>query len=232
MGHFDDPYNQPPLRGDVDLWETDPVLQTYAQASGADAADVAPWAKAIGAADMREAGRDAERFLPEPNLIDRGGRRLDEVRFHPAYHQLMSAGIAAGYIARAWEPAPGGHAAHAAMVYLTSQTEPGVCCPMTMSYAAVPALAADPAISDIWTPRLMSRVYDPRTVPVFQKDGATIGMAMTERQGGSDVRANVTRAVPVEDGYLLTGHKWFCSAPMSDAFLTLAQAQGLSLIHI
>ncbi len=221
-----DPYNQPALRGDADLWGDDPVLSDHASAAGAEAAALERYGATIGTAAMREAGRDAERHPPEPHLIDRGGRRLDEVRFHPAYHKLMQQGIEAGYAARAWDAASGGHATHAAMVYLTSQVEPGVCCPMTMSYAAVPALAAEPALEAVWRPKLLSRRYDPRSVPVREKDGATMGMAMTERQGGSDVRANVTRAVPAEDGYLLTGHKWFCSAPMSDAFLTLAQAPG------
>ncbi len=216
---MDDLFNQPPLRGDLDLWAGDPVLRSHA---GGDLSALgARW----GTADLRAAGRDAERHPPEARIFDRGGRRLDEVAFHPAWHRLMAEGIGAGYAARPWD-GPGGHAPHAAMVYMMSQVEPGVCCPMTMTYAAVPALAADPALAALWRPRLVSRRYDPRLLPVAQKDGATLGMAMTERQGGSDLRGTATWAVPCEDGYLLTGQKWFCSAPMSDGFLTLARTDG------
>ena len=225
----DDLWNQPPLQGDRDLWAGDPALMTHARAAGADGVALAEIGADWGRAEMRAAGRDAERHPPELHLIDRGGRRLDEVRFHPAYHQLMAAGIGAGYAARAWEDAPGGHATHAALVYMMSQAEPGVCCPMTMSYAAHPALSALGPGADPLQSRLTSRRYDPRVAPFGEKEGITIGMAMTERQGGSDVRANTTRAVAAGEGYLLTGHKWFCSAPMSDGFLTLARTEaGLS----
>ena len=219
-------WNQPPFEGDRDLWAGDPVLMAHARAAGADGVALAETGRDWGRAEMRALGREAERHPPELHLIDRGGRRLDEVRFHPAYHQLMAAGIGAGYAARAWEEAPGGHATHAALVYMMSQVEPGACCPMTMSHAAVPALTEAGPLAAPWRARLVSRRYDPRVLPVADKDGITLGMAMTERQGGSDVRANATRAVPTDDGYLLTGHKWFCSAPMSDGFLTLAQAGG------
>ena len=158
------------------------------------------------------------------------GRRVDEVRFHPAYHAMMQRGFAGGYSALPWTSAqPGGHAAHAAMVYLLTQVEPGVCCPMTMTYAAVPALDVDPALAAKWRPGLLSATYDGRSLPAAQKSGLTIGMAMTEKQGGSDLRANTTRAEPDGSGYRLFGHKWFCSAPMCDAFLTLAQLpEGLT----
>ena len=216
--------NQPAIRGDVDLWQNDPALQTHAM--GADAGPLAAYGAKMGTAEMREAGRLANRNKPELVLFDAGGRRLDQVRFHPAYHQLMQAGIGAGYAAVAWEGHKGGHATHAAMVYLTSQVEPGVCCPMTMTYAAVPALRADKAIFDQWVPKLTARVYDPSVKPLARKPGATLGMAMTEKQGGSDLRTNSTTATPEGDFYRLEGHKWFCSAPMSDGFLTLAQAPG------
>jgi len=139
---------------------------------------------------------------------------------------LMQAGVGAGYAALPWEGARGGHASHAAMVYLTSQVEPGVCCPMTMTYAAIPALRADTALLGAWVPKLTARAYDPEAKVLARKAGATLGMAMTEKQGGSDIRSNATRAVPEGGHYRLTGHKWFCSAPMSDGFLTLAQAGG------
>ncbi|SIN78348.1 acyl-CoA dehydrogenase family protein [Vannielia litorea] len=215
--------NQPPARGDLDLWDGDPVLREAAAASGGQAEGLAGYGAQMGRAEMRMAGREANRHPPELVLFDAGGRRLDEVRFHPAYHQIMQASAAAGYAAVAWEGKPGGHATHAAMVYLASQAEPGHCCPLTMSYAATPALAAAPEVAKLWGPKLVSRHYDPSVAPLARKRGATLGMAMTEKQGGSDVRANATRAVRDGDGWRLYGHKWFCSAPMSDGFLTLAQ---------
>jgi len=219
--------NQPAPRGDVDLWGEDAPLREAVAHQGASAfePELASFAARIGRADLREQGRLANRYPPELRAFDRGGRRIDEVDFHPAYHDLLSRGLAAGYSCVGWtHEGQGGHVAHAAMVYLMSQVEPGVCCPMTMSYAAVPALRADVSIEAEWRPRLLSRKYDPSSRPASQKTGATMGMAMTEKQGGSDVRANTTSAQPDGDGYRLTGHKWFCSAPMSDAFLTLAQA--------
>jgi putative acyl-CoA dehydrogenase len=222
--------NQPEPRGDIDLWAEDPVLREGIAREGAaaHATALADFARILGRGETREQGRLANRHPPELRGYDAAGRRLDEVSFHPAYHALMSLGISAGYAARPWESgaAPGGHVAHAAMVYLVSQVEPGVCCPMTMTYAAVPALAADPDLAAEWTPRLLSRRYDPASRPAPDKEGATMGMAMTEKQGGSDLRANTTRAEPAGGAWRLTGHKWFCSAPMSDAFLTLAQAPG------
>ncbi len=220
--------NQPVPRGCVDLWAGDPGLRDAVarEGGGAHAEGLARLGGALGRSETRDAGRLASRYPPELRSFDRGGRRIDEVEFHPAYHELMRSGIAAGYPSVAWTAPPGGHVAHAAMVYLMSQVEPGVCCPMTMTYAAVPALAVAPQIAAEWMPRLLSTTYDPASRPVAEKSGATVGMAMTEKQGGSDVRANSTRAVPDGEGYRLTGHKWFCSAPMSDAFLTLAQAPG------
>ncbi|MPQ92912.1 acyl-CoA dehydrogenase family protein [Thioclava sp. JE_KL1] len=221
--------NQPPARGDVDLYATDaPLREAVARADGQIEA-LSDYGQTLGTVEMHEAGRDANRHLPELRLFDMGGRRLDEVRFHPAYHRFMEAGVGAGYAALPWEGAKGGHATHAAMVYLASQIEPGSCCPMTMTYAAVPALEATPEIAALWRPKLTARSYDPRVLPVGEKTGATLGMAMTEKQGGSDVRANTTRAEPADGHWRLTGHKWFCSAPMSDGFLTLAQTdKGLS----
>ena len=177
---------------------------------------------ALGTVEMREAMRGE----PDLRIYDAQGRRLDKVVFHPAYRRIVAEGIGAGYAALAWEGAPGGHVSHAALLYMHSQIEPGSCCPMTMTYAAILALAADQSLAAEWGQKLLSRRYDPAIAPLGQKAGATMGMAMTEKQGGSDVRANATRAEPVADGYRLTGHKWFCSTPMSDGFLTLAQAPG------
>ncbi len=222
--------NQPPPMGDLDLWAIDAPLREAVAREGGDAAAVSAFGARIGQARLREAGREANRCLPQLKLFDSAGRRLDEVRFHPAYHALLREGIGAGYAAIAWEAhergEAGGHVSHAALVYLMSQIEPGVCCPMTMSYAAVPALSASSELEALWRPGLLSRRYDPSVRPAAQKAGLTMGMAMTEKQGGSDVRANTTRAEREGDHWRLFGHKWFCSAPMSDGFLTLAQAPG------
>lgn len=218
--------NQPRERGDTDFWAEDLALREHVAAVGAEADHLASYGSKLGTMEMREAGRQARRMKPEAVLFDSGGHRLDEVRFHPAYHQLMQTGIGAGYAALPWEGKAGGHATHATMVYLTTQVEPGVCCPMTMTYAAVPALKASPALFETWVPKLTARVYDGAVKPLARKPGATMGMAMTEKQGGSDLRGTTTRAQRDGEAYRLTGHKWFCSAPMSDGFLTLAQADG------
>ncbi|MDP2085263.1 MAG: acyl-CoA dehydrogenase family protein [Gemmobacter sp.] len=213
-----------PTPAALDLWAGDPALRRWAV--GADAATLAAFGARAGSEAMREAGRLANRHPPELVLFDRGGRRLDEVAVHPAYHQLMDLGLGAGYAACAWDGSAGGHVTHAALLYMLSQIKPGVCCPMTMTYAAVPALAADATLEAVWRPKLTARGYDPASVPLAMKRAATMGMAMTEKQGGSDVRANSTTAVADGEGWRLTGHKWFCSAPMCDGFLTLAQAPG------
>lgn len=215
--------NQPPERGDLDLWARDrPLREAVARAGGGAVHAVATFGRAIGSFEMRLLGRLAGRHPPELQVFDRAGRRLDAVAFHPAYHRLMAEAVTVGYAALPWAT-PGGHAAHAAMVYLLSQVEPGVCCPLTMTYAAVPALRADAGLSAAWERRIATSIYDAADRPAPEKAGATIGMAMTEKQGGSDIRTNRTRAEPDGFGWRLTGHKWFCSAPMSDAFLTLAQ---------
>ncbi len=212
--------NQPPPRGPRDLWAEDLVLRAHAISTDSDA--LSTYGRALGAPETVEAAREAERIAPELRLFDAGGRRLDEVRFSSGYHQLMTLGLEAGYAAGPWTG--GSHVTHAAQVYLHSQIEPGTCCPMTMTYAAVPALAASPDLAAVWEPKLTAGAYDPAIAPVAEKRAATLGMAMTEKQGGSDVRANTTRAEPDGGAYRVTGHKWFCSAPMSDGFLTLAQA--------
>jgi putative acyl-CoA dehydrogenase len=215
--------NQPDMTPDGDLYASDPILRHWLAETGGAEAPVAAYGARLGG--LREAGREANRYPPELRLFDRGGRRLDEVAFHPAYHAQMAAGVAAGYAALPWEGEKGGHAAHAAMVYMLSQVDPGVCCPLTMTYAGIPALR-DAGGPPVWLERLASRTYDPAVRPVGEKAGATLGMAMTEKQGGSDVRTNATRAEKDGTDWRLTGHKWFCSAPMSDGFLTLAQAPG------
>ena len=224
-------FNQPEPRDGLALWDDDaPLRAEIGRAAPAHAAHLKAFAATIGTAEAIEDGRLANRFVPELVTFDRTGRRIDEVRFHPAYHSMMARGFGGGYSALPWTSVePGGHAAHAAMVYLLTQVEPGVCCPMTMTYAAIPALAASPELAARWRPGLLSTGYDGRSLPASGKAGLTIGMAMTEKQGGSDLRANTTRAEPDGSGYRLFGHKWFCSAPMCDAFLTLAQLpEGLT----
>ena len=213
----------PPLR---DPWADDAVLQGWMRLFGGAGTDAAALGAALARDDLCAAAQAARHHPPELAAFDRAGRRLDRVEFDPGYHAVMAAAQGAGYAALAWEGGPGGHLGHAAMVYCLSQVEPGVCCPLTMTYAAVPALAADPDLEAIWRPRLIARSYDPSLRPISEKASATLGMAMTEKQGGSDLRSNNTRAEPAGDLYRLTGHKWFCSAPMSDGFLTLAQAPG------
>ncbi|WP_244789762.1 acyl-CoA dehydrogenase family protein [Streptomyces sp. BJ20] len=179
-----------------------------------------------GSAQVQEWGAQANENPPRLRTHDRYGRRIDEVDFHPAWHRLLGKGVSAGLTA-AWG-LPGGHVRRAAAFLMWTQVEAGNCCPLSMTHAAVPALRTDPELAAEWEPRLTSMVYDRALRPAGQKPGALFGMGMTEKQGGSDVRANTTAARPLaEDGtYALTGHKWFCSAPMSDAFLVLAQAPG------
>ncbi len=182
-----------------------------------------------GTEEAREHGMLANQHGPVLAPYDRYGNRVDEVRFHPSWHWLMERGVGHGLQAAPWtSDAPHPHVRRAAGFFAWSQTEPGHGCPISMTYAAVPALRADDAIAKEWTPRLASTSYDFGVRPVEQKAGALAGMGMTEKQGGSDVRANVTTATPtaVEGEYTLSGHKWFTSAPMNDMFLVLAQAPG------
>ncbi|GKQ37034.1 acyl-CoA dehydrogenase family protein [Streptomyces sp. A012304] len=185
--------------------------------------------RAAGSAQLHEWAIQANENPPTLRTHDRYGHRIDEVDFHPAWHRLLGKGVAAGLTA-AWAR-PGGHVRRAAGFMVWSQVEAGNGCPLSMTHAAVPALRADPALAAEWEPRLTSTVYERELRPARLKAGALFGMGMTEKQGGSDVRANTTSARPLaEDGtYELTGHKWFCSAPMSDGFLVLAQAaEGLT----
>lgn len=218
--------NQPQPRGARDLWAEDVPLRTAAEQAGGRPDLLARAGRVYGSVEIQQAAHDARRDPPRLKLFERSGHRLDEVEFHPGYHTCMAAAMELGYAHTAWDGRPGGHATHAALCYMQYQVEPGVACPLTMTYAAVPALAADPGLDAQWRPKLTSARYDPSVRPVGEKTGATMGMAMTEKQGGSDVRANTTRAEPDGDHYRLNGHKWFCSAPMSDGFLTLAYAGG------
>jgi putative acyl-CoA dehydrogenase len=185
-----------------------------------------------GRAETIDLGRVANENPPKIRTHDRFGNRIDEVEFHPAWHELMSMHVSHGLHALPWrQPDPGAHVARAAAFMCLSQAEAGTGCPISMTYSVIPALRRQPEVAAEWEPRFKSLDYDRRMVPAPDKAGALCGMAMTEKQGGSDVRANTTVAVALNGGgpgaeYELTGHKWFCSAPMCDAFLILAQAEG------
>jgi len=221
--------NQAPPLVDIDACASDITLMTGLQVGGADWA--LPQVQAYGrlcGGDLMALGEAANRHRPQLRTHDRYGHRIDEVEFHPAYHALMATAMQHGVHALSWQSARGGgHVARAALSYLHHQAEAGTSCPLTMTHAAMPVLAmAGPRFSEACR-QAQAAAYDYRAVPMRDKPAITIGMGMTEKQGGSDVRANTTRALPQGGSdYLLVGHKWFFSAPMSDAFLVLAQAPG------
>ncbi len=221
--------NQPQPLEDVNLYTADAILTSACDWSGAaaESARLTRFGAQVGSAEAQTWSAQANRVTPIFQPYDRYGRRIDEVEFHPAYHELMRIGLEAGVSGAAWTAPKAGHATHAALLFLMGQADYGVCCPMSMTYAVVPALRVEPGVAERWVPRVTAEAYDPRFIPASEKRAATMGMAMTEKQGGSDVRANSTRAVRQADGsYELVGHKWFCSAPMSDAFLTLAYTEA------
>ncbi len=221
--------NQPPEFAPRDLWADDLVLREAVRREGAEA--LSGRIEAYGALagdELYRLGFDAHRDKPRLRTHDGRGQRIDRVEFHPSYHALMQAAIGHGVAGLSWSsPQPGVHVARAALSYLHHQVEPGTSCPLTMTHAAVPVLQREPALQE-WARKAAASHYDSREVPIADKAGVTLGMGMTEKQGGSDVRANTTTATPIEAGgqYALVGHKWFFSAPMSDAFLVLAQAPG------
>ncbi|KFN41207.1 isovaleryl-CoA dehydrogenase [Arenimonas oryziterrae] len=225
--------NQPPALTPYDAYATDlPLREALAREGGGWAEpEVAAYGPLVGG-EMMELGRLANANRPVFKPFDRYGHRLDEVEFHPAYHRLMSLGVGHGVPNFAWRHAesPGAHVARAALMFLHNQADQGTSCPLTMTYACVPALNHAPALAADWLPRITARDYDARHVSAGEKAGNTVGMGMTEKQGGSDVRSNRTQALSAGTGqYELVGHKWFFSAPMCDAFLVLAQTQaGLS----
>jgi putative acyl-CoA dehydrogenase len=226
--------NQPRELADYNLFARDVALKDAVAREGAQWAldELDRFGAKIGAAEYLELGALANHYLPEFDTHDRYGRRIDLVRFHPSYHTLMRTAIEEGLHSSPWtDPVAGAHVARAAKSFLQSQVEAGHGCPVGMTFAAVPCLRLQPDLAKDWLPKMTARVYDPRNVPASEKQGLTVGMAMTEKQGGSDVRANTTRAFPVAGGgpgqaYELVGHKFFVSAPMCDAFLVLAQAPG------
>jgi putative acyl-CoA dehydrogenase len=229
--------NQAPPRAGHDVYAENLPLVEAVEREGAGWAgeELHALGGLAGDADWMERGRQANEHRPELLTHDRYGHRADVVRYHPAYHDLMATAVAHGLHAAPWAiDRPGAHVARAAKFLLWSRVDSGHMCPISMTYAVIPSLRMQPDLADVWEPRATSDTYDPSFRPAEEKAGAIFGMAMTEKQGGSDVRANSTRAVPLDGGepgtaYSLTGHKWFCSAPMSDAFLVLAQTgSGLS----
>jgi putative acyl-CoA dehydrogenase len=229
-------FNQPPPLEGYNLFEQDRALSEALRREGAAWAEerCRRFGEILGG-DPITWGFQANESPPRLHTHDRYGHRIDEVEFHPAWHRLMELAVTNELHALPWrQPRAGAHVARAALFVLLSQVEAGVGCPLSMTYSAIPTLRVQPDVAEEWVPRLTSDRYDPRLLAPSQKSGCLCGMAMTEKQGGSDVRANTTRAVPVGKGgpggeYEITGHKWFCSAPMSDAFLVLAQTgRGLS----
>jgi putative acyl-CoA dehydrogenase len=228
-----DVFNQPPPLEAYNLFGGDRALAEAVAREGAGwaADDLAAYGATLGAPEILELGAIANREPPRLASFDRYGRRIDKVEFHPAYHALMRLQVAQGIHASPWAtPRPGAHVHRAAGLYMSGQVEAGTSCPISMTYAAIPVLRGSAELAG-WLPKIFSRDYDPAHRPVEDKGGALIGMGMTEKQGGSDVRANTTRAEPIGaagpgEAYRLTGHKWFMSAPMCDAFLVLAQSPG------
>ena len=226
--------NQPPPLEPYNLLQTDCVLHEalLREHAGWAETELAALGKTLGGPQTIRLGFEANRNPPLLQAFDRYGHRIDEVEFHPAWHALMSIAVEAGLHSSPWaRPGPGAHVARAAGTYMLVQVESGVYCPIAMTYGSVPALRHAPAIAAQWLPRLFGRKYDPRCRPADEKHGALIGMAMTENQGGSDLRTNTSRA-ELDRGtgsrrcFRLTGHTWFMSAPMCDAFLVLAQSNG------
>ncbi len=255
MNSFDthEVFNQAPPFGDVNLLRCDPALREAVAREGAGwaADELDALGARLGRAEVLDLARLANANGPRLVNFDRSGRRIDEVEFHPAWHELMALLIGAGAHSAPWaDPRPGAQVARAAAYLLFGQVENGAQCPVTMTYASVPALRRAPRIAAKWLPKILSRDYDPRSLPVEQKRGALVGMGMTEKQGGTDVRANTTRAAEMapleararfgdegEGAWRIVGHKWFFSAPQCDAHLVLAQTDeagsaGLSCFFV
>ncbi|CAN7413772.1 isovaleryl-CoA dehydrogenase [Massilia sp. LjRoot122] len=238
--------NQAPSFADVNLFRCDPALLEAVEREGAGWAreDLDALGAELGRAEVLDLARLANVNGPRLVSYDRMGKRVDEIEFHPAWHQLMALLIGAGAHAAPWRaPRAGAQVARAAQYLLFGQVENGAQCPVTMTFASVPALRRAPGLAAEWLPKILSSEYDPRSLPIAQKRGALIGMGMTEKQGGSDVRANTTRATPLppgeahEGGWRIVGHKWFFSVPQSDAHLILAQTDdggsaGLSCFFV
>ncbi len=227
-------FNQSTPLVDYNAYEGDTALKDAVRRHGGEWArdDLHAHGARTGSAEVIEWGFLANAFKPHFDSHDRHGYRVDQVHYHDAYHKLMTLGLELGLHALPWsQPRTGAHVARAGLYYLHAQVEAGHGCPLTMTFASVPTLRLTPAVTETWLPKVLACAYDPRNVPHTDKQAVTIGMGMTEKQGGSDVRTNTTRAVAIDgrgpgELYELVGHKWFTSAPMCDAFLVLAQADG------
>ncbi|HEV2975174.1 MAG TPA: isovaleryl-CoA dehydrogenase [Solirubrobacteraceae bacterium] len=228
-------FNQPPPLEGVDVFASNTALVEAVQREGAGwvSERASALGRFVGGAPQQEWGRLANENKPILRTFDRYGNRIDEVEFHPAWHELMAMGVEHELHSLPWtSDEPFAHTARAALYMTAMQAEAGFCCPITMTFAAVPALRAQPELAAEWEPLITATSYDGRLTPASEKGSAIAGMAMTEKQGGSDVRANTTVASPLNGGgagaeYEIVGHKWFCSAPMSDVFLVLAQTTDL-----
>jgi len=225
-----EPANQPPPLVGYNAWSEDRILVEAVEREGGGwiSERAKRMGELIGSEHFQALAQQANRYAPELKTHDRFGNRIDMVEYHPAYHELMALAFGAGLHSLAWtEKREGAWVARAALNYLWNQGENGTACPVTMSFAAVQVLRTDSSLAAEWEPKLLASDYDPRPLPVAQKRAVTIGMAMTEKQGGSDLRANTSCAASIGGGeYELAGHKWFCSAPMSDAFFTLARTEA------
>ena len=224
-------HNQAAARSNINEFTANPALVEAVEvfAPHADSKVLQDIGAHVGTAEFQQAAETVNTQIPQLHTHDRWGHRIDHVEFHPGYHDIMRASLNYGNHSFAWtNDVVGANTERAARFALFAQIEPGHACPVSMTHAAVPSLLGTD-LEDFWVPKLMNTGYDPRLIDPAQKQAVTFGMAMTEKQGGSDVRANTTVATPAGDHYLLSGHKWFCSAPQSDAFLVLAQLpQGLS----
>lgn len=234
--HTHDVINQPTPLVMYNAFRSDSILQHYVDLFGGEwGSDIlSDYGNLVGN-ELQQAGFEANANKPEFHSHDRFENRIDVVKYHPAYHRLMSAAIDAGHHNLPWVTSrTGAHVVRAGIEFLHTQADPGSGCPLTMTFCSIPTIRQQPDVAQQWTPKITASYYDPRDLPYYDKQGLTIGMAMTEKQGGSDLRANTTRAYAVGSpgpggSYELVGHKWFCSAPMSDAFLTLAYTDnGLS----
>lgn len=227
--------NQPePLDGHNPFDQHPALIETLQREGGGAFTDRIRHYAGLADSEIRALGFEANENPPRLRTHDSKGYRIDQVEYHPAYHRLMELGLEHGLASLTWSGEPGARVARAALMFVHNQFEAGTMCPITMTHAVLPSLRLQPDIAAEWEPRVLAGHYDPRFLPASRKRGVTLGMAMTEKQGGSDVRANTTRARALEhsgpgQAYELTGHKWFCSAPMCDAFLSLAQTdEGLS----
>src|SRR5690349_3020481 len=226
-------FNQSPAFGDIDLFSADKPLADAAARYGLDLKALSECGKDYGSAATLDLGRVANENPPKLRIMDGKGNRIDYVEFHPAYHALMTKSTGWGIHGSAHDGSEpltdkggGPMASRAVRLYLATQAESGHLCPITMTHACIGALKSEPELLKKWQAKITSRKYDPRPLPWWEKTGVTLGMGMTERQGGTDVRTNITQAVQAGDHVEISGHKWFMSAPMCDAFLVLAQAPG------